>query len=820
MAAPTQQLPSWLSRSTSTATNAEGQPTATFTTIVNLPLTYFGPPIPLGTDGVWVYGGLSSPAPSPSTTSESTAIPSTSAIPSSTSAPLSSTSLTSPTSTPISSSTSASSSIPSSSVPPSSTTSTPPVSGGSSSHSHHTGLIIGAVLGSVLGSLLLLFLVICCMRKRPGPQWQRENPSEPPMGQVMWMWHDVERPDDDREADLGTELRSPGEGSPRGSGDEHDPFLRPSSDAPGAKEGEPSARLVDAPPASRDSTGPIGIALTAGTGTASTRPWGFKSTPTSTSNVTERHIISRDQLSEMYPRSPQSPGFPGSPEDTEPGPDAPLLPPPTVNANISHGSRKSLMPSERSMTPGNDPESARLYTAQRVHVGRSPQASSSGSHSPWPEAIGIPSILRRSWLNPRTRPTTPSSVSPQSSFASRPLTDNELEAGRSLTPLRTEMGYRDGLRPISGVSGLSTGSGRSGNTVFFDAQSGEDLAQSPPPVPPLPQGTASTGRSGVSGPSPLSAQPIRASSESDHPPAYEPIPSNASKAEEAIDFLDMPVPRPASPFASVSSTSTSNKLPPPPGLGLPVPHVWRDSASDPSDVSGAINIEFLEDAPPEAGEGWRQIAQALPGPEERRTTFGMQPLTVVHPREPTTSEQGSLHSMRSHLSPRSALSASGSAPASSEHSRGPTGSSGKSLAHSSSVSSYDRRFVRSDPGEVSPPLSAIGRSTMLPPPPRALTSTSPVRGLGSPTSPPLAPQLMPSATITSTTTRSSVTTHTSVTDPITGEVSRFPHVAWTGGRESPDQNVPPSSWGGSWGSPGHLRALQNRVGGRDNASHA
>jgi hypothetical protein len=61
--------------------------------------------------------------------------------------------------------------------------------------------------------------------------------------------------------------------------------------------------------------------------------------------------------------------------------------------------------------------------------------------------------------------------------------------------------------------------------------------------------------------------------------------------------------------------------------------------------------------------------------------------------------------MRSHLSPHSALSASGSAPVSnsaSEHSRAFTVNSLKSLGQSSSISSTDRRLVRPSPGEVSP----------------------------------------------------------------------------------------------------------------------
>lgn len=633
------------------------------------------------------------------------------------------------------------------------------------------------------------------------------------MGQVMWMWHDVHGNDDyDQDADLGAQLRSPGEGSPMGSGDERDAFLRRSGDAPNAsRNGEPTARLVDAPRSSQDSSGrPIGIALAAGGGAAkASAPFGYKSSRSSGVGDGGRHIISREQLAEA-PVSPQSPDFLKSPEEAELGPDAPLLPPPAFNFNISHGSRKSLLPSERSMTPGNDPESAMLYTAQRVRVGKNAVPSSSSGTS-WPEAIGISSILRRSWLNPKTRSATPTTTpSTKSSLLARQLTDNELEAGRSLNAqLRGEMGFRDDARPVSGVSGLSTGSARSGNTVFYDAQSREDMSFTPP-VPPLPQGTASTGRSGPAALSPLSAEPMHAHDDSERPPAYEPTAPGSGGKDQLADYLDDPVPRPASPFATVSSAKASS---PPPGLTLPDPHVWRDSATTPSNTSGGIDIDLLEEAPPAAGESWRQMAQGLPSLHERRTTFGL-PLTLVHPREFTTSEQGSLHSMRSHLSPHAALSAAGSAPVSnsaSEHSRGFTVGSLKSLAHSSSVSSTDRRLVRPSPGEVSPALSATGRH-------------HPHRALAAPALPP--PSLVQSATVastmTTTTTRSSVTTHTSVTDPITGEVSRVAHAAWTGGREresaTPEADL--DAWGEGWSSPSHLRILQNRVAGRDGASHA
>jgi hypothetical protein len=429
------------------------------------------------------------------------------------------------------------------------------------------------------------------MRKRQGSQRRGDRPPEPPMSQVMWMWHDVRRGgDDDQDADLDAQLRSPGDASPQSSGDERDAFLRRSRDAShGTRAAAPTARLVDVPRSSHESSGPIGVALASGSKGSAPSPG-------------PRHIIPPKQLADLT-----------SPEEAEPGPDAPLLPPPAVNPDNSHGSRRSLLPSERSMTPGNDPESARLYTAQRVQVGRSGQSSPG---STWAEAIGVPSVLRRSWLNPMRRSGTPTTTSQKSSFIGRQLTDNELEAGRSLNVRRrSELGYRDAARPLSGGSMMSTGSARtSGDTVFYDARSREDLASAPSsPVHPHPQGTTSTGRNGgAAGPSPLSAEPLRAASQSEGSPVHQP----SQPGDDAVDILDAPIPRPASPFASVSS----NRLPSPPtldGLG-------SDPAVVPSsDISDAINIELLEEGPPTAGENWRQIAQGLSSTHERRMTFGL-----------------------------------------------------------------------------------------------------------------------------------------------------------------------------------------------------
>ena len=50
-------------------------------------------------------------------------------------------------------------------------------------------------------------------------------------------------------------------------------------------------------------------------------------------------------------------------------------------------------------------------------------------------------------------------------------------------------------------------------------------------------------------------------------------------------------------------------------------------------------------------------------------------------------------------------------------------------------------------------------------------------------------------------------------DPITGDVSRFPHATWARRCDLVEED-------GRWSSPSHLRILANRVAGRDGASHA
>ena len=103
-------------------------------------------------------------------------------------------------------------------------------------------------------------------------------------------------------------------------------------------------------------------------------------------------------------------------------------------------------------------------------------------------------------------------------------------------------------------------------------------------------------------------------------------PDGCKPHDDAADYLDAPIARPTSPFASVSST---NGLPPLPGLGGPD----SDPAAVPlSDIGGAINVEPLEEEPPVFGENLRRIVQGLSITHQPHTTFGLVVCILFHYR--------------------------------------------------------------------------------------------------------------------------------------------------------------------------------------------
>ncbi|KAI0364317.1 hypothetical protein BV20DRAFT_868183 [Pilatotrama ljubarskyi] len=871
MAAPTQVLPSWLTLSTTVVTLPDGS-LSTSSDTLTLPLTYYGPSIPLGTNGVWTYGGLTPP---PSTTASPTVTTTPTPTPSSSSAtPIPTTS------TPVSSSSSA---TVSSASPASSTT----AAAAAASHGISPATL-GAILGSILGTLLLLVLIAIIFLLRQN----RRRRSLPPNGHTsssFWnrqttllsllsrgghrptpIWTGWEMVDPDEAVSSGR--HSPGEGSPRGSGEEEDPFLTRRSARSGG---------TDMAQTRTDTDTLVSLPAAARTGSISTHHSGPKF---------GGPIISREaqlRLEEEFSEAPPYSSIRVVEPSTHNEQESPLIPPPPLDpdslgvASRRFPSQPSLRSSKskaeaRSVTSekslnsvGTDPqeEGAELLTARRVKVGQvNPHADpGAGSSSvPPPSVLGLDRLAnlgRLSWFKrmsfmgspPGSRSVSYADPDTAAAATSDPYTRTPPRHSRNgsqsrngshsrpgsfaraspLEPdslgrrLRADSGLGFGMMEERPISTVSARSATSGNTVFFDAQSRpassmgtRSSAGTPasgstaiPPVPPVPQHIQ---------PSPLAHEVPRSSPSPEagyaniptEPPAYEEhaTPQHHSEDEYTeVDVLDIPAPRPASPFSAASARPAF-----PPGLvPLPTPRVWRDShaSSSPSpatDSTSGIGIDVLEDEPPAADGGWRSLAGGIRPGDGRRTTFGV-PM-VVQPREALRSERGSLHSMRSHLSPHSSMSPAGSAPASSRHtlagsgssrpsasshSRGPTGSSGGSLAHSSSISSEDRRRRRGEVGEIaSPPLSAVfpGRGFPSSPPPPALTHGEDASGFP-PAYPaeaplPLAMRSLPTTvtgTMTSTGTRGTVGTDESLTDesvtttqtdPITGAVMHFPRLPW------------------------------------------
>ncbi|KAF8628985.1 hypothetical protein AX15_003608 [Amanita polypyramis BW_CC] len=192
MATPTQEYPPWLTPVPETIYDQDGVPISTSTTILYLPLTYYGPSIPLGPE--WTYGGLTPP------TLTSTVIVSTIVTPSASTS----------TATPLTIST-----APSSFVTPSSSISTTSTATPSSrhtplSHSQLIGVIVGAVIGAFV---IFLALFVCFLLIKNRRHDQRVH-----FGNVRSIDPDYIVVDSD--------ARPPGDGSPRHSGEEKDSLLQ------------------------------------------------------------------------------------------------------------------------------------------------------------------------------------------------------------------------------------------------------------------------------------------------------------------------------------------------------------------------------------------------------------------------------------------------------------------------------------------------------------------------------------------------------------------------------------------------------------------
>ncbi|EAU85188.1 hypothetical protein CC1G_06204 [Coprinopsis cinerea okayama7 len=747
MAAPTQHYPPWLTPSQVVVTDAAGA-VSTETTIVYLPLTYLGPSIPLG--DLYTYGGSTWPPTLvtgfPSTTeatspTDSTAIPPTTTTPTSATPTPTLSESTEPTLVPPTATSISTSSV-TSGTPSETPTDVSPTGG------LNRGQLVGVIVASILG-LIFLFVFLLAMwlwckgrRNRRSSQFYSVTPIEEDYYIV------------------GEESRTPGEGSPRHSGEEADPFLqarsnRPMEEVSTEMGSRPAVPRVPVPNTSLSSSGSSST-NGSGYGTLLERPtlgilppmseegeFGpgrYQLTPDEMRRLENESVLPREE--EEYTGAyaiAQDPAL-APPRLIDPDntfgahDDIPRLPP-----QVQHRARESVA-SNPSL---GDSEDAALLTARRVRVeGMSQPGLTEGAgytRSGFLDAIGLSNLTdlaRMSWFTSVNSPTSSARNSGNSArFHAVPSSDNDVETGRGqLRPADSFGRVRDGLilfgtdgdRPSSHLSSTSA----SGNTIWHDAHS--SLPGTPqlamPPRAITPADVRFTEQDWLSG----LALPTRPP-----PPAYEdPFHDNNSRTQSPslpadVDPLDLPAPTALSHFASTSSMPDTgtvssvglSKYPVPPGLEYVAKgKSWSQDGS----LSGASSTGFdsvthrvrlseisehgtpatydmLEDQPPNAQETWRSLASSHHtgggfGELTRRTTFGLPQLT--HPTGLIPSEQGSLHSMRSHINPPS-LRSTGSAPASRHELEGSLSSNssrpsahGSTRSAGSAMSSIGQSLVR------------------------------------------------------------------------------------------------------------------------------
>ena len=445
------------------------------------------------------------------------------------------------------------------------------------------------------------------------PQRQAEEPKGP--REPIWTgWSMVHASGENRTVppveggwtlvhDNGSGDRVPGEGSPRGSGEETDPFLRTSYSNQMSQ--HPSARLVVPPPVldatqtSMDSTS----TGTSGYGTV-VEPSQARFSHLVPPPVTQwGNILPPVVLTQMVDEPRRHDDI--MEEDEE---ESLLEPPPRLDPDRLGTSRTTPRPSLRSLrtarserslplpgTPASWDETPQLMTAQRIRVDEMDRAEAR-EISPTTDS---PTLLDRiGWLN-RSRQGTPER---QDSRPTTPLPEPGIEAGPSSRPI--ERPQR--LRPVSGHSGAS---GESGSTLFHDAQSRNET---PPPLPTPPPALITSSRSRLYTTQPMQestseAPTIRAVGTGTPPQSQvddmDPF-ADTTSSTVVPDPLDSPAP--TSRFATTSYEHDPT-FPP----GLIISRSWMTTSgsgtlgdSDRTDSPG-ISMDIYEEDPPSVTERWR-----------------------------------------------------------------------------------------------------------------------------------------------------------------------------------------------------------------------
>lgn len=458
------------------------------------------------------------------------------------------------------------------------------------------------------------------------------------------------------------EPHSPGEGSPRGSGEEADPFLTRRSI-------RSTTVISDEKNQTRSASDTL---VSVPVAAAKASEGSVKSSPQRGGHIIPREL-QRRIAEEEEDRSPYSIRIVEATPHQE---FSPLVPPPPLNPDgligrrtsnksiNSHRTQGRSLHSEKS-TASLEADPAELLIARRVRVGELGQQqhsrlptieSETDVPGPSTSSLGLTGLTGRlgrlSWfrrlssstpgnnqdftVDPYTR--TPPRSSRQGSH-SRPgswarIPDHPDPPNTPSRGSRGDPGIGAGLlaaisRPISSISARTQTTG-SRDTVYYDARS-RPATPATPAVPPFPRMDFPMPVTSPEDQARLARSPTddRVTLSDAHrdipwnpPPAYDDthLPRlRSDPSRENIDVLDLPAPAPTSAFASGRPAV-------PPGLQpSPLANAWRDSyatnrlSADGSRDSAGIQID-IEDEPPEAQETWRDMATDRDG---RRRTFGV-----------------------------------------------------------------------------------------------------------------------------------------------------------------------------------------------------
>lgn len=389
------------------------------------------------------------------------------------------------------------------------------------------GQLVGVIVASILGFIFLLVLILAAYLFCKGKHRRRSRANGGPI--------------DDDYFIVPPGGRVPGEGSPRHSGEEGDPFLRPSGGG-GGTHGEmtekaigsgtaytemgtrppvpPKVPRVPPPPttslsSSNSSSTNSGYGEPLAQPTLGIRPIREEHEQEMSGGriLTPEELQRIDQETVLPPEAQQSQGDNGEQySGAYAYADTPLLPPPKLVDPASRSSAEFTLPrppfgkqpsrtSQRSSgLPPDVDEHATLLTARKVRVedlaprsspGSSPVTEEADTSKPSTSSFLGAIASRLSWR----RSQSPRTSQHQPLLRSSPLSDRDLEQGRALPPLPpapqmsetvssrggASIGLGpDGTRPISSVSGKSQ---NSGGTIYHDAYSSLPATPTLTPLP-------------------------------------------------------------------------------------------------------------------------------------------------------------------------------------------------------------------------------------------------------------------------------------------------------------------------------------------------